>query len=384
MEFYRCKNCYFPNTKPDLYFDDDKVCYACKFTDYYNDIDFEKRLSEFKELTSKVEKKSNKYDCIIPVSGGKDSTYQVHLIKNIAKLNPLLVTFEPSYPTKIGKKNLDNLVNTFNCDLVYFKKSPVYRKLARLGFDVVGDHEWPNHVGIYCWPMQMALNFDINLTFYGEVGGKIGLGRWDRMIEEKKVTREDVEQYIGMNGYRITDMIAMDKSITINDVIPYTYPSEDQLKIKNIEAYNLGYFFNWDFQELIKIIKDYGWISSNERTEGTFGNWEDLDCGFMTYHQYFKFIKYGYGRATDHASYELRHGRLSKKEAKELIIKYDNELPKKYFKEFKEFLNISEKYFFDTIDRFVNTELFKSLNGKLIRKWDGNLELQDHWYDSFD
>ena len=109
---------------------------------------------------------NDNYDCTIAVSGGKDSTYQTYLITKTLGLKPLLLSFEPSYPTEVGKANLQNLVDTFGCDLIQLKKSLItYKKLARIGFDVVGDHEWPNHVGIFCWPIQMAAKLNISVNF---------------------------------------------------------------------------------------------------------------------------------------------------------------------------------------------------------------------------
>ena len=172
-----------------------------------------------------------------------------------------------------------------------------------------------------------------------------------------------------------------DKSITAKDVIPYTYPNDLKFDIK---GYDLGHFFKWDFQRNIEIIKNYGWKELDTNVEGTFVNYEDLDCGFMPIHQYFKFIKYGYGRATDHACYEIRQGRMSHKQAKELIIEYDGKVPRRYFKEFLEFLDISEEHFFSTVDRFANPLLFKKDNKKnYMRDNNQNLILEKIWYNSF-
>ena len=153
---------------------------------------------QFQNLCSEIKSKnknSNYYDCIIAVSGGKDSTYQTYLATKEGGLNPLLLSFEPSLPTEIGKKNLDNLKNSFDCDLVQLKKNlEVYKKLARIGFEVVGDHEWPNHVGIYTWPLKMASKLNINLILYGEPQGLIGQGRVSKLKEIKKINRNWVEE----------------------------------------------------------------------------------------------------------------------------------------------------------------------------------------------
>ena len=384
-KFFRCKSCLFPSTKPDLHFDDDGTCGACKYTKYYNNIDWEKRKNDFYELVDKFKSKNNQnyYDCTIAVSGGKDSTYQTYLIKE-SGLKPLLLNFEPSFPTELGKKNLKNLVDTFEFDLIELKKSPVYRKLAKICFDVVGDHEWPNHVGIYCWPIHMANKLDIPITFYGGPRGIIGLGRWETFVETgvEEIKRSVVEQYIGMNGYRLSDIIQYDRSITTKDVVPYTYPNDLKFDIK---GYDLGHFFKWDFKKNVEIIKNFGWKELDKNVEGTFVNYEDLDCGFMPIHQYFKFIKYGYGRATDHACYEIRQGRMTHKQAKELIIEFDGSVPRRYFKEFLEFLDIDEEHFFSTVDRFANPLLFKKdEKKKYIRDNNQNLILEKIWFDSFD
>lgn len=382
---YRCKRCLFPNTKPDLHFDDNGVCMACKFTEYHETIDWKEREKKFTELVERYRVKNNdSYDCLIAVSGGKDSTYQTYMMTEKAGLKPLLVSFEPSYPTEVGKQNLKNLVDTFNCDLIQLKKSPTYRKLAKIAFDVVGDHEWPNHVGIYCWPVRMALLYKIPLIIYGEGRGKIAQGRWETLVHDMELTRSVVEQFSGMNGYRLTDIMEYDRSISTQDVIPYIYPKKEELNAFEIKAYNLGYFFPWDNQINIRLMKQYGWQTADIHTEGTFGNWEDIDCGFMPMHQYFKFIKYGYARATDHASYEIRHGRMTKEQAKELIMEYDWKLPKRYFQEFLEFLGINEDYFYETVDRFANPILFKrNKHGEFMRMWDGNIILEKIWYESF-
>jgi N-acetyl sugar amidotransferase len=384
-EFFRCRKCPLPSTKPDLHFDKNGVCFACLFREHEKTIDWEAREQEFYEMMEAVRPKDHSnYDCIIGVSGGKDSTYQLYLIKEIAGLNPLLVSFEPSYPTEIGKRNLSSMVESFNVDMIQLRKSPTYRRLARIGFDVVGDHEWPNHVGIFCWPMQMALKLKIPYTFYGETRGIIGLGRWETLIDQKKVTRSDVEQYVGMNGYRISDMLDLDPTLKRENILPYIYPSAEEIEGFPITAFTLGYFFHWDYYRNVKIIKNYGWRALDTNQEGTFVNYEDLDCGFMPFHQYFKFIKYGYGRGTDHAAHEVRMGRLTMAQAKELICEYDGKLPRRYYDEFLEFLEIDEHGFLKNVDKFANPFLFKhDGKEKFIRSWDDNLIPEAIWYDSF-
>lgn len=384
--FFRCSKCLLPNTKPDLELKKGQQCGACNYMDYYNKIDWKKREIDLIQRIEKIKKNRkdlNTYDCSIAVSGGKDSTYQTYLVKEKLGLSALLLNFEPSYPTEIGKKNLNNLRKSFGYDLIELKKNPNYRKLAKIGFDIVGDHEWPNHVGIYCWPLTIANQMKIPFTFYGEPRGIIGLGQETSFYEPdvEFVTRNVVEQYIGMNGFRLSDIIKYDKSLKLKDLQPYIFP--DNLA-QNIVGIDLGHFFKWNFYENLDLIKKYGW-EEGEYSEDTFVNIEDLDCGFMPYHQYFKFIKYGYGRATDHASYQVRVNKITKKKAQELIINFDGKKPKKYFREFLEFLEISEEQFYKKVDQFANKKLFEYNDNKkeFARDKDNNLIPKKIWMDSF-
>ena len=230
--------------------------------------------------------------------------------------------------------------------------------------------------------MTSKLNIPIN--FFGEPPGIIGLGRWERLIGKgsEELTRSEIDQYQGFNGYRISDMMQYDTSLKHKDVIPYIYPSKEELK-NDTKSLHLGHYFPWEFKKNIEIIKNFGWKTS-DKTEGTYTDFEDIDCGFMPIHQYFKFVKYGYGRATDHASYEIRQGRMNKKQAKELIIEYEGKVPTKYFKEFLKFLNITEDHFFKTRDRFTNPILFKKDEADNVAYGnDKNLLLNKLWHDSF-
>ena len=384
--FYRCIRCLLPNTKPDLVLKRGHQCGACNYIDYYNKIDWNKRETDLIQRVKLVKEKRKNldgYDCTIAVSGGKDSTYQTYIVREKLGLSALLLNFEPSRPTEIGIKNLENLRNSFGYDLLILKKNPNYRKLAKIGFEIVGDHEWPNHVGIYCWPLTIANQMKIPFTFYGEPRGIIGLGQENSFYEPgvEFVTRDIVEQYIGMNGFRLNDMIKYDKSLKLKDLQPYMFPENLSQDIVGID---LGHFYKWNFYENMDVIKKYGW-QEGEYSEDTFVNIEDLDCGFMPYHQYFKFIKYGYGRATDHASYQVRIGKISKSKAKELIINHEGRLPKKYFQEFLSFLEINEERFYKKVDQFANRRLFEYNENKreFLRDNDNNLIPTKIWMDSF-
>ena len=154
---------------------------------------------------------------------------------------------------------------------------------------------------------------------------------------------------------------------------------------KKIRPLFTGNYFHWDHQKIIKLIeKEYSWKRADKPTDGDYGDFEDIDCGFMPMHQYFKFIKYGYGRATDHASYEIRHGRMTKQEAKKLILNHEGKIPRTYFNEFLNFLDISEEHFIKIRNKFTNPVLFKKDNDQnLMMDKNGELILEDDWLNSF-
>src|SRR3989344_4943391 len=160
MKLVYCTKCVMPNTKPDLFFDKEGVCDACRSSELKHaktkGIDWKTRKKEFEEIINKYRSKNGYYDCIIPVSGGKDSHYQAYVMKAIYKMNPLLVSFEPTKTTELGLKNLEN-IRQFG-DLIHFKKNPeVYKKMVIESFKRVGDNEWPNHLGIFTIPVQIAV-----------------------------------------------------------------------------------------------------------------------------------------------------------------------------------------------------------------------------------
>lgn len=170
MQFRFCAKCVMPNTKPDLHFDEAGVCDACRSAETKaTTVNWLARKQEFEEIIKRYRHPNElAYDCLIPVSGGKDSTYQVHMMKNVYGFHPLCVCFEPTIPTALGKKNLDN-ISKMGVDVIYFKKNyHVYKKLVVESFRRVGDNEWPNHVGIFTVPIHFAVRFNIPLVVWAE------------------------------------------------------------------------------------------------------------------------------------------------------------------------------------------------------------------------
>ncbi|OGY45520.1 MAG: flagellin modification protein, PseA [Candidatus Buchananbacteria bacterium RIFCSPHIGHO2_01_FULL_44_11] len=376
-----CKKCVMPNTKPDLNFDEDGVCDACRSAERKAQaIDWSARKKEFEEIIQRYKSKDGKnYDCIVPVSGGKDSTYQTYIIKHVYKLNPLCVCFEPTYQTPRGKKNLDNL-SSLGVDLVYFRKNPVvYKKMVIEGFKRVGDNEWPNHIGIFTVPVNMAVKFKIPLLIWGE-NSQLEYGGPAAARNKNTLDRRWLEEFGGLLGNRLDDMVGVG-GITKEDLLPYTYPSQEELDTVGVTGLFLGYYFPWDARRQVAVIKNYGFnVKDDGPIEGTYTNYENLDESTVGLHDYLKFVKYGFGRATDHACLDIRNQRISRAEGLMLIKKYDGKYPYYGIKKFMEYTGLTKKDVDGIIDSFTNKQIFElDDDGNFKRDIAGNLVLKSNY-----
>lgn len=357
-----------PNTKPDLHFDEHGVCDACRSAELKELIDWTKREQEFRELIDRYRvSDGSRYDCIIPVSGGKDSTYQAYMAKKVYGLNPLCVTFAPTYPTELGKKNLANLHRNLGIDVVeFFKTEWVYKTMGLEGFRRVGDHEWPNHLGIFTVPIRLAVNFKIPLLIWGE-NSQLEYGGPATARQRPVLDRRWLEEFGGLLGNRTDDMIGV-YGITKADLKPYVYPTDEELQSVGVTGLFLGYFFKWDARKQLEIIKEHGFsVKEDGPIEGTYTNYENLDDGLVSIHDYMKYVKFGFGRATDHACLDIRNNRMTRNEGIEMVKQYDGMLSYEVVDKFCAFYGITKKEFFEIVDRFTNKAIFMSDD-------DGNVE----------
>lgn len=365
-----------PNTKPDLFFDEGGVCDACRSAELKSGgIDWDARKLEFEELVKKYRGKNpGNYDCIIPVSGGKDSHYQTYLVKEVYKMNPLLVSFESSMRTELGRKNLDNIKKAFGCDLIVFEKNQeVYRKMSVEGFRRVGDEFWPNHIGIFTVPVRSAAQTKIPLIIWGE-NSQLEYGGPKASRMKNILDRRWLEEFGGLLGLRVEDVVGVE-GIREEDIISYKYPPEEELRAAGITGIFLGYYFKWDARKQVELMQKYGFsVKEDGPVEGTYTNYENLDEEFQSVHDYLKFVKFGFGRATDHASIDVRNGRISRAEGVELVKKYDGKFPKKGMESFLKFSGIAEGEFHSIVDSFTDKALFLTdTGGRLLRDSEGHL-----------
>ena len=365
-----CKKCLYPSTKPQLQFDERGICSACNNYKLKDEVDWGKKKEDLLLILEKYRSKNgNNYDCIIPVSGGKDSTFQTYTIKETFGLNPLAVNFHPHDQTEIGRKNLENL-KQLGVDCIEFSANPlVYSKLAKFGLVELGDFQWPEHIGIFTIPVQVAVRYKIPLIIWGE-NPQLEYGQPTNIDTDTILDREWNEKNGGYFLDKIKPKDMTKYGFKTKELIPYIYPSDDDIRRIGVTGIFLGSYIKWDLFKQLDFVKELGFSENDELKEGTYDKWENLDVYFTVFHDYFKFLKYGFGRTTDHASIEIRYERITREQGIELIKKYEGKIPRKYLDKFLKSADISEQEFHDICDKFTNKEIFLTNEDGSIKKDD--------------
>ena len=348
-----CTRCTYPeNAKPTIIFDHKGVCSGCRYHESRQRINWKERKKMLLEILEvhkhKARENGNPYDCIIPVGGGKDSHFQTYLMKVVYGMNPLLVTFNHVFNTEIGIRNLNNLVKQFSCDLIRFTANPdSVRKISRHMLKTVGDLTWHYHAGIKTLPFQVAVQYKVPLIIWGEHGFAelTGLVTLEDMVEFTKWTRQEHD----MRGYEPHDLISEKNGITEHDIVPYVYPTDEQIEELDIRGIYLSNFYYWDALAHAKMMHEaYGFELHSGPRERTFLLHGKLEDHANDVHDYLKYLKFGYGRATDDSSMEIRHGRMTREEGIELVRQYDSMEPST-LETYLKFMKVTTEEFYEWI-----------------------------------
>ena len=371
-----CKNCVMPDTKPNLKLNDEGICNACESYNERTEIDWEKRKEELITIINKYKSEDgSNYDCVVPVSGGKDSTYQV-IRKLHLGMNPLCVTSTTCDLTDIGRKNIENL-KSLGVDYLEFTANPkVRKKMNRIGLTQVGDISWPEHVGIFTLPIQVAVKYKIPLVIWGE-NSQNEYGGPAADAKNNVLTRKWLEEFGGLLGLRVSDLVGVE-GITDKDLLPYKYPSDEELEKVGVTGLFLGHYIPWDGYSNALLSQAYGLTTYSKIAEGSCVNYENLDNYQTGIHDYFKYLKFGFSRASDIASMHIRRGRITREDAVEIVNKNDGLFPWSYLgkplKDILEPLDLTVEEFIEICDSFTNKKIFKTdRNGNLVKDKKGNL-----------
>ena len=346
-----CKSCLYSESHPlGLVIDDKNLCSGCKIHKEKYTLDWASRFEKLKNLTKKYKSNSKNYDCIVPVTGGGDSYFIVHIVKNVLKLNPLLVTYNNYYNSPLGIKNLSNLRIKFDCDILFKNVNPIsVKKITKYTLRKLHSLYWHSLAGQSVYPVQVAKNFKIPLIIWGAHQGneQVGMFSHEQEVEMTRRYRKDHD----LMGYEAEDLLVTENDLNMDDVHEYIYPSDKDINNVGIRGIYLSNYIPWDpktqHEKMIKLYK-YKTCDFNR----TFEKYDHTNCNvYMNIHDYIKLCKNGYSKVTDHATREIRHKRLTRYEGIKLVKKY--ELAKvKYENLFNEWIGIKDEsgdFFYDKL-----------------------------------
>ena len=392
-----CKKCVMPNTRPSscneyehtvlrkhdfIKFDEGGVCSACRFNEAKenNKINWEARVKELLNLLDKYRSSDGSYDVLVPGSGGKDSVYASHILKYKYGMHPLTVTWAPHLYTDIGWKNFQNWIHKGGFDNYLFTPNgKIHRLITRNAFINLLHPFQPFIFGQKTFAPKMAAKFNIPLVFYGESSGEYGA---NISIDQKKFDMEESDkkgsegfstnfvksgkklEEIFLGGKSVADYIK-EEGVLFGDLSAYLPLDSHIIKEKKIEFHYLGYYLKWIPQECYYYAAKHTDFEANPvRTEGTYSKYNSIDDktdGFLYYTMY---IKFGYGRATQDAAQEIRNHHITREEGVALVKRFDGEFPKRYFSEFLEYINLTEKDFLEIVDSFRDPHIWEKVNNQ--------------------
>ena len=321
-----CSRCCMPETNEFQNFDEFGICNACRSSEQKMKIDWDARQKILKQLLDDTKKKSgNNYDCVVPISGGKDSSFQLHILVKVYKLTPLAVTFSHNWWTKTGKYNLENILEKLNVDhMMYTPNRGLINKLAKKSLKMIGDSCWHCHAGVWSYPFHVATKFNIPLIIYGEspadFSGQTTYS--EQKIEKKDFVREGLKYSI-----KIPPSKMVDKKLSEKNLCLFFPPSDKQLSEAGVHGIYLGDYIFWDHERQTEFLKDeYDW--REHKVEGSYKYYKSVECRMSGVHDYAKFIKRGFGRGTDFASQDVRAGLISREQGFDIAAKQDVQRPK--------------------------------------------------------
>lgn len=378
-----CKRCLYPSTKPDLWFTNDGICGACYSYENRGEYDWDAAKKQFHKLM-RENKKNTKYDCIVPVSGGKDSTYQVWRVMQEG-YNPLCVTAPTDLLTPIGRRNIDNLKKLGADYIEVSVNHDARKKIAKHSLFSVGDIQWSEHILIYTVPVHIAVNFNIPTIVWGECGQReYGAGR----PEDAKMIyfdRRVLEEYGSMNGQRVSDLLAIN-GVEEKDLYFYEYPETKKVEALGLKGIYLDNYFNWHGISNVVISQALGFEVTSFNIHGTIANYENLDNYVHGIHDYFKYLKFGFSRSTDIACNLIRRSLLTRDDAAFLVSQNDGLYPSIYLDknldDILDYYAVSRNEFQQVCDDYTNYDLFDVDDlGHLLLRCDGSPRLKAKFTD---
>ncbi len=354
-----CKRCLYSISHPlGLTLDEEGICSGCRVHEEKDSLDWECRWKKLEDLVRPYRSPGGQaYDCIVPVTGGNDSYFILHLVKEKLGLNPLLVTYNKYFNTPLGIWNLANLRIRFDCDILVQNVNPnSVKKITRTTLREFGSIYWPCLAGQTVFPVQTAVRYGVPLIIWGAHQGleQVGMFSHEHEVEMTRRYRKDHD----LMGHEADDLLSIFDTLTEDDVWQYRYPSDYDLDRVGVKGIYLGNYVRWDPKvQHEKMIRLHGYRTA--RFSRTFDCYDHVDCfNFMDLHDQLKYYKQGFSKVTDHASREIRHGRLTRNEGRALVKHYEN-APLQYADKFCDWLGINMRGLNFILDQHRSPQFWK-------------------------
>ncbi len=356
-----CKNCLNMSTRPRISFDERGFCNACQWMEEKKNLDWSKRQLQLEKILDHAKKnKKGNYDCLVPVSGGKDGTYVAYQLRDKHKMNILTVTVKPPLELETGEKNLKNFINQNFEHIHITPNQKSMQMINKLGFIEKGSPYYGWLVSIFTSVMRTALMYNIDLIFYGE-DGEIEYGGSTKNKNEPFFDFQfTIKHYFEGDHKKICEKSGLSK----NDLYFFTIDEQEYIQ-KDLKLTHWGYFEPWDsYRNYLFAKKKLPFQESETANVGTFTNFAQNDQAFFALHTYLMYLKFGFGRATQDAGIEIRRGAMTREQAKNLVKLYDNQYPEKFEKQYLDYYQMKLEDFNKVLDKHVNKNLFEKKNGR--------------------
>lgn len=357
-----CSSCVMPDTKPGVVLDDRGFCNACRAKEIKESLDWDGRYKELEGIVRDIKKAEHPfYDCIVPVSGGKDSWFQAMVLAEKFGLKVLCVTLAAHLPTTEGIENLNSMIKDLNVDHMKITIKPsVFRNIRRKCFLRQGEPNWAEHCAMFSSVVNTALIYDVPLVVWGE---DIAFEFGGLQRSESKPSALAIDKSDLIKEKTVLDWL--DDDISERDVFFYKYPDYEKLSSAGVKSIYLGHFLKWDGRKHYEIVKERGFVGrAAGPLPGNYLDYDNIDEKLCEINIWFKYIKFGFWRATDQCCYDIWNNRMSREDAVDIVNKLQEEFPQNDIEHFLRFHNISKEDFWSTVEKFRNKELWEMREGK--------------------
>ena len=384
-----CKLCVISNQRPSstvefkssdgknksgISINENGICDACSYNKKKSEINWSEREGQLFKFLEKYRKNNGEYDCIVPSSGGKDSSFTAHILKTKYNMNPLAVTWAPNMWTEAGFENFNNLSKVGGVDSILITPNgKLHRYLTKISFLNLGHPFQPFIHGQKIIGPKMAKKLNIPLVIYGENQAEYGNKLEDNLSHYMNNQFFSVEDDFNFKdikfGGKSIQSIIEEKKFNFKNFSTYLPLQKKEVSDSKIQMIFLGYFEKWDPQECFYYASENtGFRPAKERSDGTYSKYTEIDDKIVPIHFYTTFIKFGIGRASYDAAQEIRNHKITRDEGINLVKKFDGEFPKTYFKDFLDYIEISEEQFIKKIDELRSPHLWEKIKNEWVLK----------------